>query len=579
MKAEIPFRFRYHAHPLMRALLGVIIGYWLADQMEVRWQPCGWIALLVSPTILLRRWKPVHRFPALLMAWMLASWGHFTLLKPSINARIPTPQLACVRVESEVKPTAKGWKIRLGYQGRRWLAYGKGPPPVNSFPGQRWVVRLKTLPWPSSPLPGGFDFGQWLLRQGFSGCLSIDTFLVLPSEHQVFRWSAFWGSARKQFQSFLVRHAPNQTAVYWIEALLLGQDDGLSESVQLDFRNTGTLHVLAISGLHVGLLYWLIDRILSLLQVNDRWKKPFLFLFLWSFAGLTDLPESICRASMMYSFSMLASIKNRTIEGSHSLCGSAILILWIKPASLWSAGFLLSHAAVAGLLLIYPLFENVQERFPRGLKWLAEGFFLSLSAQIATLPFCFNLFGQFPTWFWLANLWAVPLSTICLGASILWIPLQYIPWIDTMADLGLSFLIEAMCYPVMKMADWPLAVIALPPIPLLSLISLTGILTLFIFRLKGYQTQTVWFIWLCNFCFIGWIFHHSQTRWMNLNHHVSQTSTPYHFIRRGQHSILLLRTNLSGRDSSMLKEHFRWFPCQKTQTFISDNKQKHSFSP
>ncbi len=579
MQAEIPFRFRYHAHPLMRALAGVVAGYFTADSLGVVWKPLAWVGLLAAPLVLIYRWKPKMRFSMLVLAWFLAGWSHFSLHQPAPIVHSPSLQTTCLILESEPKTTAKGWKLRVSFQGRLWLAYGKGKPPQNSQPGQSWIVRFKPLPPPVPPLPGSFDFGRWMRRQGISGSISLVSFQPLPSHYQVFRWKNFWGELRKRFQSFLLQHAPDRTVVYWIEALLLGQDDGLSETIQLDFRNTGTLHVLAISGLHVGLLYWLIDRLLVMLRLKDRWKQPFLLFFLWSFALLTDLPESICRASLMYSFSMLAQMKGRMVEGSHSLCGSALLMLWLKPASLWSAGFLLSHAAVAGLILIYPLFDKLQDQSPCWLRWITEGFFLSISAQLATLPFCFNLFGQFPTWFWLANLWAVPLSTICLGASILWIPLQLLPITESLADWGLVFLIKAMCWPVEQIADWPLSIFTLPPIPLLSMLGFTGIFLLLIFFLKGYRPHPKWSIGLLSTCLLGYIQHHVEGRLLDFHHRPNHQYPTYHFIRKGEASVLLVLKPLSSRDSSALRDHFKWYPCQKKQTFYVQFEQRDSLKP
>lgn len=563
MEAGLPFRFRYHAHPLMRALLGYVLGYLLADACLKEQLPVGWLFLWMAPCLLFFKWKLGFRLPVLLLSWCSAGFGHYSLALPPHIAYQDAIQTACIVLESNIKPSSKGWKVRIRYRGQIWLAYGKGDYPPSSAPGQRWVAVLRQLPPPHAALPGSFDFRRWLIRQGLVGCLKIIQFRPMPNDFASFRWKAFWGGFRNSFRTFLLQNLRDNHTVHWVEALLLGQDDDLSESVQISFRNTGTLHVLAISGLHIGLLYWVMNRLLSLLGWGEKMKSPFLLLFLWSFSFLTDLPESISRASIMYSLSMLARLKSRTMEGSHALCGSALLILWLKPASLWSAGFLLSHAAVAGLLLIHPQFEPWMEHQSRWIRWLTEGFLLSVSAQLATLPFCFSLFGQFPTWFWLANLWAVPMSTLCLGASIAWIPFQFIPIAESWADEGLSWLIKLLCYPIERIAQWPFAILSLPPIPMLSLIGCATLALFLIFYSKGYRVPIIAFTFSITLLIAGFLLHHLQIKRMELEYLSSTRPDAFVLIRKGESVHFIYHQTIPSRDSLSIHEHLRWYPVKQ----------------
>ncbi len=567
MEAGLPFRFRYHAHPLLRALAGLILGYWIANAVLSSYHTWGWIFILLSPALAILPWrKPSSRFPVLMLSWFLLGFGHQALRFPAIPRYEHGYQTGIIRLESTVKASTKGWKMRVQYRNRLWLVYGKGKLPEEAKPGQAWVALVRMMPVPQQALPGCFDFKKWLQRQGISGSLQLVKFKRLPESANRFHWKSFWGQLRDKFRSFLFENLSIRDTAFWVEALLLGQDDGLSESVQLSFRNTGTLHVLAISGLHIGLLYLVMDRLLSWLRLKEGLKRPILLLFLWSFSLLAELPESICRASLMYSLTMLARGKGRKMEGTHSLCGSALLILWWKPASLWSPGFLLSHAAVAGLLLIYPLFEQWIEARPRWARWLAEGFLLSIAAQLATLPFCFNMFGQFPTWFWIANLWAVPMSTVCLAASIIWIPLQAFPLTESLADIGLSWLIQLLCYPITFISKWPVAVVQLPPIPLLSLLGAIGGALLIVFKLKGYRPHFNAFIIALTLILFGFIHHHWLTRNLQTTHLSSTYKPRWVLLREGKTSVLLYKEKPTAKDSALLQEHFKWHPNSELQT-------------
>ncbi|AXG68284.1 ComE operon protein 3 [Kordia sp. SMS9] len=213
-----------------------------------------------------------------------------------------------------------------------------------------------------------------------------------------------------------------------IEALLLGQRRQISKELQTNYANAGAIHILAISGLHVGILSFLLQFIFKPLD-RFRYGKPLklvlILSILWSFAFISGLSASVVRAVTMFTAIVVATHFRRQTNTLQVLTVSMFFLLLCKPHFLFDVGFQLSYAAVFAIVCLQPLWKKLWN--PR--SFLGKSFWglltVSLSAQLGVLPLSLYYFHQFPGLFFVANLTIVPVLGIILAVGILVIILAY----------------------------------------------------------------------------------------------------------------------------------------------------------
>jgi competence protein ComEC len=244
-------------------------------------------------------------------------------------------------------------------------------------------------------------------------------------------------------------------------ALLTGYRAELDRDLSAMYQRTGTIHVIAISGMHLALIYLLlqiifrpIDRYRSL----RVWKELLILTFLWLFSLLTGAGASVIRAVIMFSFISFGKIMDKKGSIENALAASAFFMLCYHPYLLWDIGFQLSYAAVLSLVVFM---KPIQAMIPVENPLLA-GFWnmnaVTLSAQVLTLPLCIYHFHQMPLLFLPANLIAVPLSTIVLYALLLLIAVSQFTAISQHIGSLISFIIRLMNDGVAYLSQYRFAV-------------------------------------------------------------------------------------------------------------------------
>ena len=214
-----------------------------------------------------------------------------------------------------------------------------------------------------------------------------------------------------------------------IKALLTGERSDISPEVVAAFRSSGASHILALSGLHLGIIYGIIGRILSLAGNStaartSRSAATILICGIYTLA--TGAGASITRAFIFILLGETARLTGRFGSLRTILMSSLLIHLTISPQSVREAGFQLSYAAMAGIAFIFPHLkafwpENEDSPGKKGgpLKWIWTSAALSISCQITTGPLAYIYFGTFPTHFLLTNLIALPLSGLIIPAALL----------------------------------------------------------------------------------------------------------------------------------------------------------------
>ncbi len=227
---------------------------------------------------------------------------------------------------------------------------------------------------------------------------------------------------RRQSKGQLIRAVVDPQAQGIALALVLGVKDQLADQVREAYSRAGAMHVLAVSGLHIGIVYGVVAFLLSFLQRNRRGRVLHALACvatLWLFALVTGGSVSVMRAATMFTCVIVAQASQRRANIFNTLALSAFLLLLINPYYLLSVGFQLSYLAVLGIVYLQPRIYGLLEcRF-----WLADKLWaltaVSIAAQLATLPISLYYFHQFPTYFWLANIVVIPAAFVILSLGLL----------------------------------------------------------------------------------------------------------------------------------------------------------------
>ncbi len=262
-----------------------------------------------------------------------------------------------------------------------------------------------------------------------------------------------------KFDSILKKHLLNEESYKIASALLLGSRTGISEEVIADYSKTGTIHILSVSGLHVSVIFLVLNKILSLFNwgKTQLLKSIILISFVCLYAYITGLSPSVCRSAVMISFSIIGKQINHQSNPFNLIAGSAFFLLIIDPAYLLDIGFQLSYLAVLGIIYFYDAIYRLcyfKNKFADQIWMLIA---VSIAAQLSTLAISLYYFHQFPNYFLLANLLAIPLSSIALYLGIALLALNPIPFIAKYIGLVLSKCIALMGYILHKISILPYA--------------------------------------------------------------------------------------------------------------------------
>lgn len=240
-----------------------------------------------------------------------------------------------------------------------------------------------------------------------------------PSQFQ----ALFWKMSRF-CKNILKEHIPAGRERSIVLALVLGIKDELDYIIKDAYAGAGTMHVLAVSGLHVGILYWLLSLLLYRLNKSKKTKwigSLFVLIGLWIYAAVTGLAPSVLRSALMFSFLIIGKLLRKSGNIFNILAASAFVLLVFKPTLIFSVSFQLSYLAVLGIVYLQPKiyrWANFKNIILRQL-WLWTS--VSLAAQLTTTPISLYYFHQFPTYFIFANWVVVPVAFLIfiLGLSVL----------------------------------------------------------------------------------------------------------------------------------------------------------------
>ena len=230
-------------------------------------------------------------------------------------------------------------------------------------------------------------------------------------------------SLRERCRQIFQKHIHDSEARGIALALVLGIKNELDDDVRAAYAAAGAMHVLAVSGLHVGIIYLVIAFLLKPLERRGLGGKIFkallCLLALWSYALLTGMSASVMRAATMFSFIIIADATRRQTNIYNTIAASAFFLLLYDPLLLLSVGFQLSYLAVLGIVYLQPKIYSWFTPSSKWLRWLWGLTAVSIAAQLATFPLGLYYFQQFPVYFWLSNILVIPAAYVILSLGLL----------------------------------------------------------------------------------------------------------------------------------------------------------------
>lgn len=252
---------------------------------------------------------------------------------------------------------------------------------------------------------------------------------------------------KSYFEEILVTSDLLPTNLMVAKALILGEKDSLDRDTLRAYSSAGAMHILAVSGLHVGIVMLLFSLVLKPLKRLPKGKVIFLFAVLfiiWSYAFITGMSSSVVRASVMFSFVLVGKELERDTSVYQSILISAFLMLLFEPVIIFHVGFQLSYLAVLGIVYIHPKVYNLFcfKRWLFDKVWQITS--VSLAAQIATFPLGLYYFHQFPNFFLVSNLIVIPLAFVILIVGILFLFFSAVPFLSDLLRIILNLVLSGL---------------------------------------------------------------------------------------------------------------------------------------
>jgi len=492
----------------------LIVAYAMLFLLVPRTMQDPWIGILGLSAVLFGGYLHLNLF----IEWDKP--GHLSQVEGSVKS-----YAAVVTKLPEDK--GKSWKYNIKitgvYDGDNWtranaralLYIRKQPNQPIYFYGDEILVHGHPQLLNPPRNPHEFDFKRFLsfkniYHQQFAQSDQVQ--LISPIQQKDFRYYSF--VAREWAANKLKTQLSNPKEQAIALALTLGVTDGIDNELQSAYAASGAMHVLAVSGLHVGILYGIVLLLFKPFR-NLSWSRWLIagisLMVLWAFAFITGLSPSVLRAVTMFSFMAIAKPFGRSTSIYNTLASSAFLLLLYDPYLIMSVGFQLSYLAVLGIVTIHrPLYQWWEPK-SAFLDWVWNISCVSIAAQLATFSLGLLYFHQFPLYFLFSNLFVIPGAISVLVLSIAVVVFSFVGPVSSMLGILLKWLIQLLNLGVYTFEKLPFSLIDniyLTTLQCWLLMLALGCVTMsFYWRRMSYLMAA--FVLVISFSFTQW--HHYNT--------------------------------------------------------------------
>jgi competence protein ComEC len=353
---------------------------------------------------------------------------------------VPASSGLLVTLQEPLVKKAKTYKAEASvdavYTGTEWksaegriLVYFSNDSIKNLDYGSQVLFFKHLQPIRNSGNPGGFDYKQYsafrnIFHQVF---LKSNEYKVAATTNKA--WLRSWlFTVRLGVIKILRQYIQPAREAGVAEALLIGFREDLDRDLVQAYSNTGVVHIIAISGLHLGMIYlalvWLLKPVTK--KPGTRWIRPVVILVvLWLFTLLAGAVPSILRSAVMFSFIVAGEALHRKSSIYNTLASSAFVMLCMNPYFLWDVGFQLSYAAVISIVTFVKPIYNWCFLKNKLLDFFWKLTSVTIAAQVLTVPIIFYAFHQFPLVFLITNCIVVPLSSVVLFAELFLLTISF----------------------------------------------------------------------------------------------------------------------------------------------------------
>ncbi len=392
-------------------------------------------------------------------AWYKHQLGQFDFAMVRLN-EAPQEKAKTMKVSVDVIQLLGHNKV-IQTKGSALVYFKKSNQASRLKEGDQVLIRNKFKDIKSNGNPGEFNYAGYCANKNIFQSAFLDEPDWKPSARHQSDWHTFFGHLGAVTRTQLKRYIKDSTSLGIAEALLIGYRNDIDQSVWQAYSNTGIVHIIAISGMHMAMIYMSVRWLLFLIPWMKRKRILSLgiaILFMWLFAGITGLPPSVTRAAIMFSLLGIGEMLDRDISGFNNLSASAFCLLCINPFWISDVGFQLSYLAVLSLMIFYVAIYNriyIANRYLDAVWKIMAG---TLAAQILTFPLCIYYFHQFPWLFLITNLIAVPATTIILYAEIILVAFSGVKSIATLLGNVISHSITWLNQSILFTSRLPFAV-------------------------------------------------------------------------------------------------------------------------
>ena len=316
--------------------------------------------------------------------------------------------------------------------------------------------------------PHEFNYKKYLYRKGITGQIFLkpNTWKYEKS-HQgnfIFEYAFRF---RNRLENIYERFGITGNELSVLQALTLGDRSEIDDEIKKAYVASGAMHILAVSGLHVGIIFMLFNFLLKFfdkLRYKEKYYGKFikgfiLLCIIWSFATLSGLSPSIRRAAIMFSVIIIAKAISRHVNIYNSISASAFILLIINPYQITEVGFQLSYAAVLGIVFFQPKLVALLKIKNKILYYLWSLTAVSIAAQISTFPITLYYFHIFPTLFFLSNIIVIPAATGILISAFFLLISSPVPFIPDFIALILKYILKILNTSVSYIEQIPYSVI------------------------------------------------------------------------------------------------------------------------
>ncbi len=424
---------------------------------------------------------------------------------------------------------------------------------------------LKEVQNPGNPYE--FNYKEYLLHKGITGQCYIDTKTAKITGHdKANQIISIALNARSALTAIYKKHNIINNDFEVLSALTLGDKSALRYDTREQYAKAGAMHILAVSGLHLGIVFFIMNFLLKFLDTGMLFKiiplkiiKAFLLLIIiWFYAVLTGLSPSVMRAAVMFSFVILGNTLQRQVNIYNSLSASAFFLLLISPNLIHAVGFQMSYLAVISIVYIQQKLVKLITLKNKLLHKIWELTSVSISAQVGTLPISLYYFHMFPNWFILTNLIIIPLATLIIYTATMLLFLAFIPYLADVIAIILKYLIKGLNYFVSMVELLPASTTENIPFNFADSLIAYAIIVSFLYFLKYRKSRhliiTTVFVMLMSMNFLFENYKSTQTLQFTVFN--ARKSSLYQFVNKGKAIYL--------QDSTLTKKNFKFATLNQT---------------